>query len=69
MRLDAPNADALDATKNNSSDFKKPNWVELNIRTQPQFEWRAIASFDGTEVTRKLIAVHRKGSLPFCNQP
>jgi hypothetical protein len=67
--LDAPNANTLDARNDNSSDMQKPNWFDVNIRTMPQFEWRVIASFDGIEVTRKLIAVHRRSPLGFCNQP
>jgi hypothetical protein len=65
--LDAPNANTLDATNNNLPDFKKPNWFDLNIRTKPQFEWRAMASFDAFGATRKLIAVHRKAPLPYCH--
>jgi hypothetical protein len=67
--LDAPNANTLDAVNNNSPDMQKPNWFDLNIKNMPQFKWKVIASFDGTEVTRKLIAVHRNARLPFCNNP
>jgi hypothetical protein len=67
--LDGPNANTLDAHNENSPDWKKPNWFDLNIRTTPQFEWNVIDSFNAPEVTRKLIAVHRRASLPFCNQP
>ncbi len=67
--LDAPNANTLDDHNENSPDLQKPNWFDVNIRTMPQFEWKVLASFDGTEVTRKLIAVHRRAPLAFCNQP
>jgi hypothetical protein len=67
--LDAPNANTLDARNDNSPDMRKPNWFDVNIRTKPQFEWRVLASFEATDVTRKLIAVHRRASLPFCSQP
>ena len=67
--LDAPNANTLDAPSDNSPDMQKPNWFDVNVRRTPQFEWKVIASFDATEVTRKLITVHRSASLPFCNQP
>jgi hypothetical protein len=66
--LDAPNANTLDARNDNSQDLQKPNWFDSNIRTTPQFEWKVIASFEGTDVTRKLIVVHRRGSLAFCSQ-
>ena len=67
--LDAPNASTLDGGNNNSPDMQKPNWFDVNIRATPQFEWKVIAPFDGTEVTRKLIAVHRSAPLAFCTQP
>jgi hypothetical protein len=67
--LDAPNANTLDARNSNSPDMQKPNWFDVNIRNRPQFEWKVIASLDATEVTRKLITVHRKGSLSWCGQP
>jgi hypothetical protein len=66
--LDAPNANTLDARNNNSPDWQKPNWFDLNIRNMPQFEWKVIDSFNAPAVTRKLIAVHRRSSLAFCNQ-
>ena len=69
--LDAPNASSLDEHNNNPPDLQKPNWFDINIRTAPQFEWKVIDSFDGigTEITRKLIAVHRRAPLAFCSQP
>ncbi len=67
--LDAPNATTLDTTRGIEPDMRKPNWFDLNIKTAPQFEWRVIASFEGTEVNRKLISVHRNAALPFCNNP
>jgi hypothetical protein len=67
--LDAPNASTPAARKNDSPDMQKPNWFDTNIGTTPQFEWKVIDSFDGTEAKRKLIAVHRRSSLAFCNQP
>lgn len=67
--LDSPNANTLDARNDNSPDMQKPNFFDVNIRNIPQYEWRVLATFDGTEVTRKLISVHRKSPLAFCNQP
>lgn len=67
--LDAPNASTLDPRSNDTPEMKKPNWFDVNIRRAPQFEWKITVSFDETEVTRKLIAVHRNGQLPFCNNP
>jgi hypothetical protein len=66
--LDGPNANTLDATRHASPDFQKPNWFDMNVRSTPQFEWKIVASFEAPEVTRKLIAVHRKEPLPFCNR-
>jgi hypothetical protein len=65
--LDGPNGSTLDAHSRNNPDFQKPNWFDTNIRTAPQFEWKAIADFDAPEVTRKLIIVHRRAPLPFCS--
>jgi hypothetical protein len=67
--LDSPNANTLDAHNDNSPDLQKPNWFDLNIRTTPQFEWKVIDSFNAPEVTRKLIAVHRREYLSFCGRP
>jgi hypothetical protein len=67
--LDSPNANTLDASNDNAPDFKLPNWFDLNIRTAPQFEWKVITQFDGPEITRKLISVHRREPLDFCNRP
>jgi hypothetical protein len=67
--LDAPNANTLDAQNSNSEDFKKPNLFDLKIRAVPQLEWKVIASFDAPAATRRLITVHRKAPLPFCNNP
>jgi hypothetical protein len=66
--LDGPNANTLDARDDSSPDMRKPNWFDMNIRTMPQFEWKVIDSFNAPAVTRKLIAVHRRSSLAFCNQ-
>ena len=66
--LDSPNSTTLD-DYNRPLDMRKPNWFDLNIRRQPQYDWRVLASFDATEATRELIAVHRKAPLNFCNQP
>ncbi len=66
--LDAPNSTTLD-NYNRPPDMRKPNWFDLNIRRLPQFDWKVIASFDATEATRKLIAVHRIAPLGFCDQP
>jgi hypothetical protein len=66
--LDAPNASPLQlGRREDTLEMQKPNWFDLNIKTLPQFEWKVIASFDATEVTRKLIAVHKKSTLPFCD--
>jgi hypothetical protein len=65
--LDAPNANTLDSGNDNSANFKKPNWFDVNIRATPQFDWKVIASFDAPAVTRKLITVHRKAPLPYCH--
>lgn len=32
-------------------------------------EWTVMESFDRPRVARKLIAVHRRGALPFCRIP
>jgi hypothetical protein len=61
--LNSPNATPLSG---GDDDLKRPNWFDWNIRNHPQFTWKEIGSFDGTEVTRRLIAVHRTGPLPFC---
>jgi hypothetical protein len=67
--LDAPNANTLDghASDSNSPDMQKPNWFDVSVRTTPQFEWKVLRSLDGSETTRKLIAVHRARPLPFCS--
>jgi hypothetical protein len=67
--LDSPNANTLDASNQNAPDFQLPNWFDVNIRTAPQFEWKVIGQFDGPEITRKLIAVHRAEPLAFCGHP
>jgi hypothetical protein len=66
--LDSPNSTTL-GDYNRPPDMRKPNWFDLNIRRLPQFDWKVIASFDATEATRKLISVHRRAPLGFCNQP
>ena len=65
--LDSPNSTTLD-DYNRPLDMRKPTWFDLNVRRLPQFDWKVIASFDATEATRNLIAVHRKAPLTFCNQ-
>jgi hypothetical protein len=65
--LDAPNANTLSERNDAPEDMQKPNWFDVNIRTASQFDWKVIGSFDGTAVSRKLIAVHRKAPLPFCS--
>jgi hypothetical protein len=67
--LDSPNANTLDASNDNAPDFKLPNWFDLNIRTAPQFEWKVITQFNGPDITRRLISVHRRELLDFCNHP
>ena len=66
--LDSPNSTTLDGY-NRPLDMRKPNWFDLNVRRLPQFDWKVIASFNATEATRNLIAVHRTAPLSFCNQP
>ena len=66
--LDSPNANTLNASNGNSPDFKRPNWFDVTVRTAPEFDWKAVAPFDGAETTRQLIAVHRKAALSFCPQ-
>jgi hypothetical protein len=65
--LDSPNANTLDANNDNSPDFKRPNWFDLNIKMKPQFEWKVLSSFDAAWAARKLIRVHRKAALPICH--
>jgi hypothetical protein len=48
---------------------EEPSWFDLTVRKRPQFEWKELSSFDSTDVERKLISVHRREQLPFCNQP
>ena len=67
--LDSPNAVKPQGVTNRSADVLKPNWFDSNIKRQPEFDWKVLASFDASEVTRQLIAVHRKAPLNFCNQP
>jgi hypothetical protein len=65
--LDAPNGNTLDGDAANSPDMKKPNWFDVTIRTNPQFQWKVIDSLDASEVTRRLIVVQRAAPLPFCS--
>ena len=44
------------------------SWFELTIENMPQFEWRVVDSFYAPEVNRKLISVHRRAPLAFCDQ-
>jgi hypothetical protein len=68
--LNAPNTRALKmGSRGDTLEMEKPNWFDLNIKTRPEFQWEVIASFDATEVTRNLIAVHRVAPLRFCNNP
>jgi hypothetical protein len=46
---------------------EEPSWFDLAVRKRPQFEWKELSSFDSTDVERKLISVHRREQLPFCN--
>jgi hypothetical protein len=67
--LDAPNARALQLGRHEDTlEMEKPNWFDFNIRTVPEFQWKVVDSLDATEVTRQLIAVHRKAPLAFCSQ-
>jgi hypothetical protein len=45
------------------------SWFDLTIRRMPQFEWKIIDSFSAPDLQRNLIAVHRRSSLSFCDQP
>jgi hypothetical protein len=45
------------------------SWFDLTIRRMPQFEWKIIDSFSAPDLQRNLIAVHRRASLSFCDQP
>jgi hypothetical protein len=67
--LDALNANTLYAHSDNSPDMQKANWFDMKSRTAPQFERMVVNSFDASEVTRKLIAVHRRSPLTFCSHP
>jgi hypothetical protein len=65
--LDAPNTGAMQMGSSlDTIEMAKPNWFDLNIKIRPEFQWKVIASFDATEVTRNLIVVHKKSKLPFC---
>jgi uncharacterized membrane protein len=64
--LDAPHGDSLEVGTVGPSDPNEPNWFDTNIRRRPEFQWEVITSFDGSEVTRRLIAVHRNKPLPIC---
>ena len=65
--LDAPNASALQLGRHEDTlEMEKPNWFDLNVKSEPEFQWKVVDSFDATEVTRNLIVVHRKSNLPFC---
>jgi hypothetical protein len=66
--LDAPNANTLDGAPGRSLEMNKPNWFDMNIKNNPEFAWKIIGSFDGPEAVRKLISVHRQGSVAFCSQ-
>jgi uncharacterized membrane protein len=66
--LDSPNGSTLDGHNLETAAATGPNWFDLNIRKAPQFEWRVVGSFDGAEVTRRLVAVHRRGSFEFCGR-
>jgi hypothetical protein len=50
-------------------DVEGHSWFDMTIKRMPQFEWKVIDSFDAPEAKRSLIAVHRRESLDFCNQP
>ena len=53
-------------------DADGPTWFDQRVRETPAFSWRMLDSFDAPyfpEVKRKLILVHRRGSLSFCNKP
>jgi hypothetical protein len=48
-------------------DAEGRSWFDITIRKMPEFEWKAIDSFNSPEFARHLITVHRKTALPFCN--
>jgi Dolichyl-phosphate-mannose-protein mannosyltransferase len=50
-------------------DVEGHSWFDMSIKTMPQFEWKIIDSFSAPDLPRNLIAVHRRASLAFCNQP
>jgi hypothetical protein len=50
-------------------DVEGHNSFDLTIERMPQFEWKVIDSFDAPQAKRRLIAVHRREPLGFCNQP
>jgi hypothetical protein len=53
-------------------DADGPTWFDQRVRQTPAFAWKMLDSFDAPyfpEVDRKLISVHRKAPLSFCNQP
>jgi hypothetical protein len=52
-----------------AKDDEGPSWFDLTVKDKPQFEWKVVNSFDGPEVKRNLISVHRTEPLPFCNRP
>jgi hypothetical protein len=67
--LDAPNTRAMQmGSRVDTLEMEKPNWFDLNIKARPEFQWKVIASFDATEVSRQLIVVHRRAALSFCTQ-
>lgn len=50
-------------------DAEGHSWFDLTIKRMPQFEWKVIDSFSAHDLPRNLIAVHRRASLSFCEQP
>jgi hypothetical protein len=49
-------------------DAEGRSWFEIAIRRMPQYEWKVIDLFDTRDPARRLIAVHRRTALPFCEQ-
>jgi hypothetical protein len=47
----------------------EPTWFDFAVRNNPVFTWKTIESFDAPDMTREMIAVHRRAPLNYCDQP
>jgi hypothetical protein len=47
----------------------EPTWFDFAIRNNPVFAWKTIESFDAPDMTREMIAVHRRSPINYCDQP